>query len=312
MFLSILDIKFLEGRILNGRKDMKLSIVIVNYNTKDLTIQTIESVLDTVKNIEYEIFLVDNASADLSVENFEKQYGDNERINFIFSKENLGFAKGNNIALDKCKGDFVLLLNSDTIVKDDAIEKCIDYMERCHEIGALGPKILLGNGSLDHACKRGFPTPEASFYYMMGMDKKYPESKKYGRYRMSYLNDDSIGEVDALTGAFMMVRREVIEQVGKLDESFFMYAEDIDWCLRIKENGWKIVYYPEAKIIHLKGQSSKKRRRYKTVYQFHKTMIQFYNKHYRKKYNFLISSIVYIGIWMRFVMSMLKNLMIRK
>ncbi len=286
---------------------MELSIIIVNYNTKELTKQTIDSVKKTVINIEYEIFLVDNASVDGSIEFFKDIYESDNRVQLIFNNDNLGFAKANNIAIKKSKGRNILLLNSDTIVKEACIEKCLKYLNQQNDVGALGPKILLNNGELDHACKRGFPTPAASLYYMLKLDKLYPKNKKFGQYRMTYLDDNEIGEVDALTGAFMMVKREVIDKVGVLDDDFFMYAEDIDWCYRIKAAGWKIIYYPEAEMIHLKGQSSKKKRKYKTIYQFHKTMLQFYNKHYVKKYNFIVTGIVYIGIITKLTLSLMIN-----
>lgn len=334
---------------------MDLSIIVVNYNTKDLTKQTIDSVINTTNNTSYEIILIDNASTDGSKEYFSEvynkkvleirhkdiqYYNDNEEeqkadkeksieakrcketcnsegcakvksicqdIKYIYNEENLGFAKANNQAMKISKGRYVLLLNSDTIVKEDCIEKCIEYMDMNKTVGALGPKILLGNGELDHACKRGFPTPTASLYYMLGLDKKHPNEPKYGQYQMTHLSNDEINEVDALTGAFMMVRKEVIDTVGVFDERFFMYGEDLDWCYRIKEAAWKIVYYPEALIIHLKGQSSKKKRKYKTIYQFHKTMIQFYNKHYMKKYNVFVTLAVYVGVMGKMSLSMVKN-----
>jgi len=286
---------------------MELSIIIVNYNTKELTKQTIDSVKKTVNNIEYEIVLVDNASVDGSIEFFKDIYESDNRVQLIFNNENLGFAKANNIAIMKSKGRNILLLNSDTIVKEACIEKCVAYLNQHNDVGALGPKILLNNGELDHACKRGFPTPAASLYYMLKLEKLYPKSKNFGQYRMTYLDDNEIGEVDALTGAFMMIKREVIDKVGVLDDDFFMYAEDIDWCYRIKDAGWKIMYYPQAEMIHLKGQSSKKKRKYKTIYQFHKTMLQFYNKHYIKKHNFSVTGIVYIGVIIKLILSLMIN-----
>lgn len=274
---------------------MDVSIIIVNYNTKDLTQQTIQSVIDTTHKIKYEIILVDNASSDGSVEAVRENYSN---VKIIVNDDNLGFSKANNIGMKESSGKYILLLNSDTKVLEECIDKCVDYIERHKEIGALGCKINLANGELDHACKRGFPTPEASVYYMLKLDKIFPKVKKFGRYRMSYLPDDEIGEVDSLTGAFMLGRRDVIDKIGGLDEEFFMYGEDLDWCYRIKEAGYKIMYYPEAKIIHYKGQSSKKKRK-KTIYEFHRAMYLFYNKHYVKKYNFLVTLFVYIGIAFR-------------
>jgi GT2 family glycosyltransferase len=228
----------------------------------------------------------------------KEKYKHSKVVKPIFNNENSGFSKANNIGLKQAKGKYILLLNSDTCVLENCIDKCIDYIENDKNIGALGCKLVLGDGTLDHACKRGFPSPSASFYYMLKLDKLFPDIKKYGQYRMSYLGNDEIGEVDSLTGAFMLIRRHVIDEIGLLDEEFFMYGEDLDWCYRIKEAGYKIIYYPEVKTIHYKGQSSKKKR-WKTLYEFHRAMWLFYNKHYKRKYNFLVTLFVYIGVILR-------------
>jgi GT2 family glycosyltransferase len=282
-----------------------LSIIVVNYNTKKLLQQTVQSVISTVgKLIKYEIIVSDNGSKDDSCEMVRQYF---PGVKLIENNANLGFPKGNNIAIKEAVGRYVLLLNSDTVVKENCIEECISYMGEHKEIGALGCKILLADGTLDHACKRGFPTPEASLYYMLKLDKLFSNNKRFGAYTLDYLPQDEINEVDSLTGAFMMLRREVIEEVGLLDEDFFMYGEDIDWCYRIKEAGWKVVYYPEASIIHYKGGSSRKKR-LKTIYEFHRAMYLFYNKHYIKKYNVFITIMVYIGIGIKLTLSLLINI----
>lgn len=283
---------------------MDLSIVIVNYNTKDLLKQTIESVINNTKGIEYEIWVVDNSSKDGSVEMVQEEF---KSVKLIASKENLGFPKGNNVAIKKATGRYILLLNSDTKVIGDNLQHCVSYMDQHEEIGALGCKVELPDGTLDHACKRGFPTPEASLYYFLKLNKIMKNKRKYGAYTASYLGEDEIGEVDALMGAFMMIPRTVIDKVGMLDEEFFMYGEDIDWCYRIKEAGYKIMYYPKEKIIHYKGSSSKKKKA-KTTYEFHRAMILFYRKHYNDKYNIFIKILVYIGVALRMILSMIKNL----
>lgn len=283
---------------------MDLSIVIVNYNTKDLLKQTIESVINNTKGIEYEIWVVDNSSKDGSVEMVQEEF---KNVKLIASKENLGFPKGNNVAIRKATGRYILLLNSDTKVIGDNLQNCVSYMDQHKEIGALGCKVELPDGTLDHACKRGFPTPEASLYYFLKLNKIMKNKRKYGAYTASYLGEDEVGEVDALMGAFMMIPRTVIDKIGMLDEEFFMYGEDIDWCYRIKEAGYKIMYYPKEKIIHYKGSSSKKKKA-KTTYEFHRAMILFYRKHYNDKYNIFVKVLVYIGVALRMILSMIKNL----
>lgn len=283
---------------------MDLSIIIVSYNTKDLLRNTIKSVIDTVERISYEIIVVDNNSQDGSISMVKEEF---PQVILIESGENLGFPKGNNLGIKRAKGRYILLLNSDTVVLHNTLDSCVEYMESNNHIGALGCKILLSSGKLDHACKRGFPTPEASFYYLLKLDKLFPKVKKFGEYRLSCIGEDDESEVDSLTGAFMMVSRKAIEKAGLLDESFFMYGEDLDWCYRIKEKGYKVFYYPKVSIIHYKGASSRKKR-WKTLYEFHRAMIIFYNKHYRDKYNSLISLIVYIGIFLRLILALVLNL----
>ena len=283
---------------------MDLSIIIVNYNTNKLLANTIQSVINTVASIKYEIIVVDNASIDGSIEMLKQQY---PQVNLIENKDNLGFPKANNIGIKEATGRYILLLNSDTIVLGNCLQRCLDYMDSNIEVGALGCKLLLANGNLDHACKRGFPTPEASLSYILKLHKLFPASKKFGQYTLNYLPNNEINEVDALTGAFMMVRKEVINKVGLLDETFFMYGEDLDWCFRIKEAGYKVVYYPEAVTIHYKGGSSK-RKRYKTIYEFHRAMYIFYNKHYRNKYNFIVTGIVFVAIAMKMIVAFIINL----
>lgn len=287
---------------------MDLSIIIVSYNTKELLKQTVDSVLNTSVGIEYEIIVVDNASSDGSVGMLNDNY---KGITVIENSDNVGFSKANNIGIKKSTGRYVLLLNSDTVVKENCFRDCLKYMEEHKDVGALGPRISLLDGRLDRACKRGFPTPEASLYYFLKLDKKYPQSEKYGRYNMTYLSEHETNEVDCLVGAFMMVRKEVIDKIGLLDEEFFMYGEDIDWCYRIKEAGYKNIYYPVAEIIHYKGASSKKRK-YMTIYEFHRAMILFYKKHYIQKYNLLVTIGVYSGVGLKLVLALTRNFFKRR
>ena len=299
---------------------MKLSIIIVNYNTYTLTKQTIDSVLEKKLKFEYEIMLVDNASQDDSMTRLQEDSKEiiiQGLLNITLNDANLGFAKANNIGMRKSKGEYILLLNSDTYVVEDYLQQCMQYIERYNteaaiqgenecKIGAIGCKVILPDGTLDHACKRGFPTPRASFYYFLKLHKR--DKVKYGLYDALHLDENEVGEVDCLMGAFMLMPRYVLDQVGLLDEDFFMYGEDIDLCYRIKEGGYKIMYYPEASIIHYKGGSSKKRRT-KVIYDFHNAMWIFYKKHYIKTYSLWINSLVYVGIWTKYALEIGKNAM---
>lgn len=281
-----------------------LSIIIVNYNTKKLTLQAIDSIYQSKVNFPLEVILVDNASTEEGLKNeLNERY---PQVLFIANDQNEGFSKANNKGYRVASGRYILLLNSDTILEKDTLQTMMDYMESHPNVGVSGCKVVLPDGSLDKACKRGYPTPIASLYYMLQLHKLFPSSPRVNQYQLGHLDPDKEHSVDSLVGAFMFVRRKAIEEVGLLDESFFMYGEDIDWCYRIKEAGWEIKYYPKTSILHLKGASSKKKP-FKIIYEFHRAMFLFYNKHYRKKYPFFVTALVYLGICFKLLSSIVIN-----
>lgn len=282
---------------------MDLTVIILNYNTRDLTLQAIGSVLGSITDYRYEIILVDNNSSDYTVEEAAARYPE---VRIVANRDNVGFAKGNNQGIRIARGRYVLLLNSDTIVQPDTLDVMIRFMDEHPRVGASGCKIILPDGSLDKACKRGFPTPSASFYYAFGIAKLFPKVPRFNQYQLGYLDPDDDYPVDCLVGAFMMVRREAIDQIGGLDEEFFMYGEDIDWCYRIKQAGWDIHYYPRTHIVHYKGASSRKKP-FKIVYEFHRAMFLFHRKHYRRKYNGLVNGLVYAGISLKLLLALARN-----
>ncbi|MGP8023023.1 MAG: glycosyltransferase family 2 protein [Methanobacterium sp.] len=286
-----------------------LSIIIVNYCTYNFTKQTIESVIQKNHSFNYEIIIVDNASSDNSLENLKKTYSNeiNENlIKFIANKENKGFAYANNLALKQTNSKYLLLLNSDTKIIDNCLEKCLKFMDTDKNIGVLGCKVMLPDGTLDKACRRSYPDVNVSFYRMTGLSHIFPKSERFNKYNLTYLDENGIYNVDCLTGAFMLIRNEVIDQIGLLDESFFMYGEDIDYCYRVKENEWKVKYYGEAEIIHYKGASSKKQKS-KLLYEFYNSMQIFYNKHYQDKYPWFITIVTYTGIWTMYGLKLIIN-----
>ncbi len=286
---------------------MDLSIIIVNYQTYDLTKDAIESILENPCKYTYEIILVDNNSPDDSIEKLENNFKTNEKVKIIKNKKNLGFAYGNNRGIEIAKGDYILLLNSDTIVKPDTLNQCLDYIKQDESIGALGCKVSLPSGELDKACKRSFPNPVNSFYKLFHI----PNNSKNDNYNLEDLEDNGVYEIDCLVGAFMLVKKDAIDDVGLLDEDYFMYGEDIDWCYRIKKAGWKIVYFGRSEIIHYKGASSKKKS-YKLIYEFHKSMYIFYRKHYTSEYNFLLNILVYLGIFVQLILKLFLNVFRKK
>ncbi|WP_077329087.1 glycosyltransferase family 2 protein [Virgibacillus siamensis] len=285
-----------------------ISIIIVNYNTKIITADAIHSIRNSDTSYTYEIILVDNASSDRSVEYMEQQFDD---VKIIANDKNLGFAKANNQAIREAEGRYILLLNSDTLIREDTLDMMTAYMDQHPDIGASGCRVVLGDGQLDKACKRGFPTPSASFFYMTGLSKIFPNSRKLNHYHMGYIDEFQEAPVDCLVGAFMMVRKETIDQVGLLDETYFMYGEDIDWCYRIKEAGWRITYNPQTTIIHLKGASNKQKSN-KVLFEFHRAMIIFYKKHMLDKYSKPVNTAVYASILAKFILAYLSNLRKKK
>lgn len=285
-------------------------IVVVNYRTCKMTTDTVQSIIDNEKEMTIKIHLIDNNSGDSEVE-YLSQYAitsqsTNCSVLFKSNTENLGFAKANNLALKSIEGDFVVLLNSDTRLTTNSFTKAVKYLQESPDIGALGCRLITPDGKLDHGCKRGFPTPKASLFYFLKMNKwlKRPELDLY---RLGHLDEHKVHDVDVISGAFMVIPKRVIDEVGLLDERFFMYGEDIDWCYRIKEAGYRVVYNPElGDVIHYKGASGKKRK-FKTLFNFYEAMILFYNKHYLKKYNILVTICVYLGILLQFMLKLIWN-----
>lgn len=282
---------------------MDISILIVNYNTCRLTLDCLRSVYDSKTSYSYEIIVADNASSDESVQQIKENY---PKVSLIVNQENLGFAKANNQAMEIAVGRYILLLNSDTIVQPDSLQTMVDFMDKHTKVGASGCKVILPDGSLDKACRRGFPTPSASFYYAFGFSKLFPTIRRFNQYQLGYLDPNESYAIDCLVGAFILVRRATLQQVGGLDEAFFMYGEDIDWCYRIKQMGWDIWYHPATYIIHYKGASSR-RKPVKIIYEFHRSMWIFHRKHYVKQYSWFTNIAVYCGIALKFTLSLITS-----
>ncbi len=293
---------------------MDLSIIIVNYETYDLTKQTIESIIKKDHPFEYDIYVVDNASLDGSIGRLQKDFfkeSEDGLINFLLNNKNKGFAYANNVAIRKTSSKYVLLLNSDTVIVDNCLEKSMNFMDAYENVGALGCKVILPDNTLDKACRRSFPDFKVSFYKMTGLSTLFPNSKRFGRYNLTYLSEDETYEVDCIVGAFMLVRSKTIQEVGLLDEIFFMYGEDIDWCYRIKAANWKIIYYSDAKIVHYKGASTSKKQNKKLMYEFYRAMYIFYNKHYKEGYPWITTAATYMGIWGIYGLKVFKNYIIQ-
>jgi len=291
---------------------MKLSVIIVNYNVKFFIEQCLLSVEKaifyaeqtfSVKNI-VEVFVVDNNSVDGSVEMLKQKFS---HFKLIFNHDNPGFAKANNQAIKQAEGEYILLLNPDTLIEEDTFSKCISFMDSHPDAGALGVKMIDGNGNFLPESKRALPTPAVAFYKIFGLSGVFPKSKKFGKYYLSYLDENQTHEIEILAGAFMFIRQKALEKCGLLDEVFFMYGEDIDLSYRILKADYKNYYFPETKIIHYKGESTKKGS-LNYVFVFYKAMIIFAKKHFSKKFTFWFSLAIHLAIYFRASLAALKRL----
>ena len=272
---------------------MKLSIVIVNYNVEHFLEQCLFSVRKAIANIDAEVYVVDNNSVDGSLKMLAEKFPE---VKVIANKDNVGFSRANNQAIRLSTGEYVLLLNPDTVVEDDTFTKTIEFMDSHPDAGGLGVKMVDGKGRFLPESKRGLPTPATAFYKMFGLTKLFPHSKRFARYYLGHLDNDEINEVEILAGAFMLMRRETLDKCGLLDETFFMYGEDIDLSYRITLAGYKNYYYPKTRIIHYKGESTKKTS-VNYVLVFYKAMEIFVRKHFADKgaktFSFFINLAIY-------------------
>jgi len=274
---------------------LKLSVIIVNYNVEYFLEQCLNSVYKALKLVQGEVFVVDNNSIDGSVEMVKQKF---PQVHLISNTVNTGFSVANNQAIKQAKGEYILLLNPDTIVEEDTFKQVIDFMDKHPEAGGLGVKMIDGKGIFLPESKRGLPTPEVAFYKIFGLSKLFPKSKKFGKYHLSYLSNDDIHQIDVLSGAFMLMRKQTLDKIGLLDEAFFMYGEDIDLSYRIILGGYKNYYYPKTRIIHYKGESTKKSS-VNYVFVFYNAMIIFAQKHFSQKNAKLFSFLINLAIYFR-------------
>ncbi len=282
---------------------MKLSVVIVNYNVKYFLEQALLSVRQAIANIEAEVFVVDNNSVDDSVEMVREKFPE---VILIANKNNPGFSIANNQAIRQSKGEYILLLNPDTVVEEDTFEKCITFMDAHPEAGGLGVKMIDGSGRFLPESKRGFPSPKVAFFKTFGLAKIFPRSKTFNHYHLGYLHKDENHEVEVLAGAFMWLRKSVLDEIGLLDEAFFMYGEDIDLSYRIVKAGYKNYYFSETTIIHYKGESTKKGS-LNYVKTFYNAMIIFARKHFQGDKAWLFILMLQLAIYFRAFITLISN-----
>jgi O-antigen biosynthesis protein len=274
-----------------------ISVIIVNYNVKDFLLQCLRSVENSSKGLDVEIIVVDNHSSDGSVEMSKSVFPD---VKYIELEENIGFARANNLGIERAEGRYVLILNPDTILDENTLNIMFDYMEKNSEVACSGCKVLNPDGSFQLACRRGFPTPWASFSKLFGLQKLFPNSRIFAKYNQTFRSVDESYYIDAVVGAFMFCRRDALLEVNGFDTDFFMYGEDIDLCYRLSKAGWKISYVHTTSIIHYKGESTK-RSSLNEIKLFYDAMKIFSNKHYSGSSVFLL--FLRLGIFLRSILA---------
>lgn len=286
-----------------AQKPVDLAIVILNYNTRVLLHDCLRSLQACAQALSVEVVIVDNASNDGSAALVRDEF---PNFRLIVNPANVGYSAGNNVGLRSLGFDqfpprpagllprYVLLLNPDTLTPPHALAEMVRFMDDHPTVGAAGPRVRRPDGSLDRACRRSFPTPQVSFYRMIGLSRLFPRSRRFNAYNLEYLPEDAVHPVDSVVGAYMQVRREAILAAGLLDESFFMYGEDLDWAKRIKDAGWEVWYNGAVEITHVKEAAS--RQSAKSRIDFYEAMWIFYQKHYQRDANWLLDKVILAGI----------------
>lgn len=280
----------------SGKGDIKLSVIILNHDSGNLLSDCLESLFNDGIDFNYEVIIVDNASKDYSIDMAVKSWGN--RLRIIRNSENLGFAVGNNIGIKASFGEFVCLLNPDTIIYKGTFRTLVSFLDNNDRAGFVGPKVLNRDGSFQASAKRMIPTPFDAISRLLLLSKIFKNNKTFSRYNLSYTDIDTAQRVDASTGCCMVARKKMLDQIGLLDENFFIYCEDVDWFLRAKEAGWEVWYLPQAVIKHLNAYSMSFRRQ-KAVSDFHRSIAYFYRKHYANKYPVIFNLLIYAAIFIR-------------
>ncbi len=271
---------------------MQLSIIIVNYNVRDLLLNAIASLRRALVGIEGEIIVVDNASSDGAVELLQREYPD---VLTLPQDRNLGFGRAHNIGIGHARGEFILIINPDTVVQEDTLREMLRFMEEHPKAGAVGCKILHPDGTLDPAAKRGFPSPWSSFSRVFGLSRLFPRSRFFGGYNLTWIDDEATSQVESLSGSFMFFRASVLRELGGFDTDFFMYGEDLDLCWRTRQIGWEVWYHPATSIVHIKGESTR-RSSLDSIAMFYDAMAIFARKHFRSPF---LLFLVRLGIVLR-------------
>jgi N-acetylglucosaminyl-diphospho-decaprenol L-rhamnosyltransferase len=293
----------------------RISVVIVNYNTRELLEHCLNRLLASQVDRPISIFVVDNGSRDGSCDLVRDHF---PQVELIRSSRNVGYAAANNLALTRIlecwrnagrpEGNTAMLLNTDCFVESDSLQITARFLDENPQAGIVGPKLILRDGSLDLACRRSFPRPVNALWKLTGLSMLFPDSPRFASYNLTYLDPDETAEVDSVVGAYMMVRLEAIDSAGLMDDTFFMYGEDLDWAYRIKQRGWKVFYFPATTVLHYKGATSS-RQSYRLIIEFYRAMYLFHQKHYAPETFPALNWIITAGIITRGTFALIRNLL---
>jgi GT2 family glycosyltransferase len=284
--------------------DIDLSICILSYRARDFLENCLRSIADSGFGGTSEIIVVDQNSQDGTSEMLQDGF---PQVKMLQTQKNEGFTRPMNRAMRAAQGRYIALLNPDTIIHPGAFERLCAFLDSHPQAGIVGPKVLNPDGTLQAPCRRGDSRPWAVISYFTGLSKLFPTRAFFNGYLLSHLDGDQTNQVDGVSGSCMLVRREVVEQIGYLDEIFFAYQEDADYCLRARKAGWKIYYYPEAQITHFGGQGGSRVQPYRSIVAWHKSYFLYYRKHFAKDYFFLSNWLFYVAMGVKFVLAITKN-----
>ncbi len=285
----------------------EISICIVNFNAKEYLRACLYSIETKTTRTSYELIVVDNHSQDGSAEMLREEFPE---VTLIENDANEGFSRPMNKALKRARGRCYLLLNPDTLFENDVPGLLSAYLDSHPDVGIVGPKVLNPDGTLQAPCKRSEARPRDVFMYFSGLAKRFPKDPRFSGYTLAYLDEDETHNVDGVSGSCMLVRRTLAEQIGYLDERFFAYQEDADYCIRARKAGWKVVYYPDAKIIHFGGKGGSKVKPVQSIIAWHYSYYQYYKKHFAPDYFFLFNGLFYSLMGMKLGWALVKNMLL--
>jgi GT2 family glycosyltransferase len=283
---------------------VKLSICIPTYNARDWIEQCLESIYTHAASCDFEIIAIDDRSTDETVAIVRSRFPD---VTVLTNPANVGFSKTVNVGLRAARGEYLLVLNNDTWIHPGALDALVGYLDRHQDVGIVGPKVVCGDGSLQQQCRRRIPTPLGALLYFTKLSHRFAKNARFARYLMTSHDERETFDVDAVSGACMLIRRQAMDQIGLFDEQFFLYGEDMDFCWRTKLAGWKVVYHPDSVITHFGGQGGTGRRRVYATIEFHRAMWLFYRKHRAPNVWFPERALVYSGITLKGAIAVMVN-----